>query len=372
MFGADLPEIGDVAARLFSGRGGAPVAPSLLPQTVGTATITAGTVVVNGGIGGIGAATGAASPGAGGLPASTTASGAPIVPVTRTDLPPIPANDTGAERIRAGWTLFPSSGLQPPGLQQGPGGTASVGHPARPPAPADVSVDRVWEPAPGSRSIVSRATGYSPQAGGDRIEGGYASSIAGPDGRSVVRTLDDYRMGRSDYVTLAGDPRYYGRGYTMPEVAWTSGGRRWTMQDVPGVVHDTGSAFRGAPEGRFDIALGRDLSFAERNQSMRGVEFIAQSSTRASAAIEKLASSSTDASSQVSGLAQGLQSIAGTSSSSGAIADASMGGGPPPRGWRSGATTDRSSPSRRIADRRMRDGSCSPSHSPCRCRARAS
>jgi hypothetical protein len=121
------------------------------------------------------------------------------------------------------------------------------------------------------------ATGYSPQAGGDKIEGGYEAARRGPDGQAVVRTLDDYRAGRSPYVTLAGDPSFYGRGYRMPEVAYTSGGERHVLRDVPGVVHDTGAAFRGAPEGRFDVALGRDLSFSERNQSMSATRFVPMS-----------------------------------------------------------------------------------------------
>ncbi len=118
------------------------------------------------------------------------------------------------------------------------------------------------------------ATGYSPQAMGDRIEGGYESSVAGPDGRAVVRTLEDVREGRSAYVTLAGDPSLYGREYTLPSVTWTANGVTHTLTNVRGVVHDTGSAFRGQPEGRFDVAIGRDLDQTERNQSMRSVRFV--------------------------------------------------------------------------------------------------
>ncbi len=81
IIGQNLPEIGDVAKTLFGGRGAAGAASALLPQTVGTATITAGTVMINGSL-------------AGGL-GSTGA-------VARSGLPPLTlagANDNGTARI---------------------------------------------------------------------------------------------------------------------------------------------------------------------------------------------------------------------------------------------------------------------------------
>lgn len=119
-----------------------------------------------------------------------------------------------------------------------------------------------------------RVTTYSPQRGGDRMEGGYESSRPGPDGINMVRTLEDYRSGASPYVTVAGNPALYGRQYLMPEVAYNVGGQRYVLNNVPVVVHDTGSAFRNAPEGRFDVPVSRDLGPADTNQGLSGVQFV--------------------------------------------------------------------------------------------------
>lgn len=121
-----------------------------------------------------------------------------------------------------------------------------------------------------------RATTYSPQRGGDRMEGGYASSRPGPDGQAMVRTLEDFRTGQAPYVTIAGNPALYGRSYTIPEVSYQAGGQRHVLRDVPVVVHDTGGAFRNAPEGRFDVPVGRDLGPADTNQGLSGVQFVPQ------------------------------------------------------------------------------------------------
>ncbi|MEP9355033.1 hypothetical protein ABLE93_15705 [Xanthobacter sp. KR7-65] len=119
-----------------------------------------------------------------------------------------------------------------------------------------------------------RVTTYSPQRGGDRMEGGYASSRPGPDGQAMVRTLEDFRTGQAPYVTIAGNPALYGREYTIPEVSYQAGGQRHVLKDVPVVVHDTGGAFRNAPEGRFDVPVGRDLGPADTNQGLSGVQFV--------------------------------------------------------------------------------------------------
>lgn len=119
-----------------------------------------------------------------------------------------------------------------------------------------------------------RVTTYSPQRGGDRMEGGYEASRPGPDGQAVVRTLEDFRTGQAPYVTIAGNPGLYGREYTMPEVSYQANGQRYTLRDVPVVVHDTGGAFRNAPEGRFDVPVGRDMGAADTNQGLSGVQFV--------------------------------------------------------------------------------------------------
>ncbi|MFS8037696.1 hypothetical protein ACI7BZ_12175 [Xanthobacter sp. AM11] len=132
--------------------------------------------------------------------------------------------------------------------------------------------------APQRQPPVPRATTYSPQRGGDQMEGGYEAARPGPDGQAVVRTLEDFRTGASPYVTVAGNPSLYGRQYTMPEVSYQVGGQRYTLKDVPVVVHDTGGAFKTAPEGRFDVPIGRDLGARDTNQGLSGVQFIPRGS----------------------------------------------------------------------------------------------
>lgn len=108
--------------------------------------------------------------------------------------------------------------------------------------------------------VAGRLTAYSPQRKGDRMEGGYASSRPGPDRKSVVRTLADVAAGRSAYVTIAGSPKFYGRHYRIPSIQFVDAlGRLHTLKDVTAVVHDTGSAFRRALEGRFDMPVERDI-----------------------------------------------------------------------------------------------------------------
>ncbi|MGW8177182.1 MAG: M23 family metallopeptidase [bacterium] len=104
-----------------------------------------------------------------------------------------------------------------------------------------------------------RLTAYSPQAGGSQLEGGYAAARKGPDGHALVRTVSDFVAGDSKYITLAGNPAYYGKRYLIPKLSLKLNGKRYDIENVVGVVHDTGSAFKNAPEGRFDIPLARDL-----------------------------------------------------------------------------------------------------------------
>ena len=99
------------------------------------------------------------------------------------------------------------------------------------------------------------------------MEGGYESSRRGLDGQRVVRTLDDYASGQSGYVTVAGDPSFYGNRYTIPSITYTDAyGNERTLTNVPAYVHDTGAAFKGKPEGRFDVAVGRDYSSKALNR----------------------------------------------------------------------------------------------------------
>lgn len=111
-------------------------------------------------------------------------------------------------------------------------------------------------------------TVYSPQTGGHPIEGGLPSARRGLDGQFLVRTLDDVSIHRSEYVTLAGDPHLYFRSYVIPTITYVSYGAvrlPVSLTQVLGYVHDTGSAFIGKPEGRFDIAVGIDYTQAQIN-----------------------------------------------------------------------------------------------------------
>ena len=114
--------------------------------------------------------------------------------------------------------------------------------------------------------ISPKITAYSPQATGSKMEGGYAAAKPGPDGKAEVRTLADLESGKSDYITFAGDRNQNGKVYTIPEITFTlADGRTITRQNVKGVVHDTGSAFKGKGDTRFDIPVDRDLSDAQIN-----------------------------------------------------------------------------------------------------------
>lgn len=111
-------------------------------------------------------------------------------------------------------------------------------------------------------------TAYSPQAGGDKMEGGYAAARPGPDGKAEVSTLADVAAGRSKYVTVAGNASHYGKTYIIPEITFVdASGNRKTLKNVEAVVHDTGSAFKDAPEGRFDIPIDRDATDRQMSAS---------------------------------------------------------------------------------------------------------
>lgn len=105
-------------------------------------------------------------------------------------------------------------------------------------------------------------TFYFPTVGGDTLEGGLESSRRGPDGKNLVRTLQDYRTGKSPYITLASDPSRYGQEFILPSVTYTEYDpttgtySTYTLKNVRAVVHDTGSAFRGRPD-KIDIAASQ-------------------------------------------------------------------------------------------------------------------
>ena len=148
--------------------------------------------------------------------------------------------------------------------------------------------------APGSASdtgegLKVEATAYSPQKGGDKMEGGYAAARPGPDGKAEVRTLADVAAGRSQYVTVAGAKEQFGKTYTIPEISFVDkDGKTQTLKNVKAVVHDTGSAFKGAKEGRFDIPIDRDASDKQMQAShglwkQAGLRFLPEGQKKAEA-----------------------------------------------------------------------------------------
>lgn len=122
---------------------------------------------------------------------------------------------------------------------------------------------------------------YSPQKGGKlkKMEGGLKSSIAGADGKSIVRTLEDFRKDpENTVVTVAGNPEFYGRRYVVESMTYQKAdGTKYTLNNVPVMVHDTGDKFKTAPEGMFDIPVERntDDDAMEANDALlKGISFI--------------------------------------------------------------------------------------------------
>src|SRR5262245_10341261 len=99
---------------------------------------------------------------------------------------------------------------------------------------------------------------YAPGAGG-RMEGPWATSRPNPiTGRyDQPFTLDDYRLNNAPFVTVASDPSRYGERVNLGTRTYRSpiDNQTYTLENVPGVIHDTGSAFRGRPD-KLDIAVG--------------------------------------------------------------------------------------------------------------------
>jgi hypothetical protein len=147
-----------------------------------------------------------------------------------------------------------------PGLPGSPSGPAPQKLGAADITPPQEQGSVVASSAPAATGIQPTITAYSPQRGGDTMEGGYAAARPGPDGKAEVRTLADVSAGRSQYITLAGDESQYGKTYTIPQITYRDAkGERVTLRNVKGVVHDTGSAFKGKGDQRFDIPVDRDL-----------------------------------------------------------------------------------------------------------------
>jgi uncharacterized protein (TIGR02594 family) len=165
-----------------------------------------------------------------------------------------------------------------PGLPGSPSGPAPQKLGAADITPPQEQGSVVASSAPAATGIQPTITAYSPQRGGDTMEGGYAAARPGPDGKAEVRTLADVSAGRSQYITLAGDESQYGKTYTIPQITYRDAkGERVTLRNVKGVVHDTGSAFKGKGDQRFDIPVDRDLpskSLGSQPFSKQQISFI--------------------------------------------------------------------------------------------------
>jgi hypothetical protein len=118
----------------------------------------------------------------------------------------------------------------------------------------DKRQDRTRVAAAGNRFL---QTYYAPGPG-DKMEGPWATSRPNPlTGKSIPSTLDDVRLNKSPFVTLASDPKRYGQTIDIGDQTYRSplDGKTYTLKDVKGYVHDTGPAFQGRPD-KLDIAVG--------------------------------------------------------------------------------------------------------------------
>lgn len=82
-----------------------------------------------------------------------------------------------------------------------------------------------------------------------------------------MRTLEDVRNGKSSYVTLAGDSVTYKTKYTIPTITYVNAaGQTYTLKNITGYVHDTGSAFKGAGYDHFDVAVDLNMTTSALNK----------------------------------------------------------------------------------------------------------
>ncbi|MEN9413386.1 MAG: hypothetical protein RLZZ342_473 [Candidatus Parcubacteria bacterium] len=128
---------------------------------------------------------------------------------------------------------------------------------------ADPGVPKNGNPTP--VRVTCYGPGYDP-----KMEGLFETSRTGPNGKAVPCTLDDFRLQRRGcwYVTLAGNQANYNKYFNMGTITYVSveDGREYTMTNVLGFVHDTGSAFNssgcakyntcGIMMQKFDVAYG--------------------------------------------------------------------------------------------------------------------
>ena len=111
----------------------------------------------------------------------------------------------------------------------------------------------------------SKPTAYGPGASGSR-EGGFETRGKNLEGKYTPHTLDEFRAGNIGYVTLAGNKANQGKTFTITQVTYRSplDGKTYTLENVPGLVHDTGGAFTKGRPDKIDIAIGDFRGFTDK------------------------------------------------------------------------------------------------------------
>lgn len=165
---------------------------------------------------------------------------------------------------------------------------------ATPPVAGEIALPA----APNGSPVSARTTFYGPGAGGT-MQGGWETSrpnlegLKNERGAPIPRTLDDVRLGKAGYVSLAVDPSNYGKFYNLGPVTYRSvlDKKIYTgdklaaeaslkkadtnlhmtyapqLEKVIGYAHDTGGAFMGRPD-KFDVAVGDFRGWTD-NAAMR-------------------------------------------------------------------------------------------------------
>jgi hypothetical protein len=102
-------------------------------------------------------------------------------------------------------------------------------------------------------------TFYYPGASGSGgMEGPYETAKRGLDNAFTPKTLDDFRLGLSPAVTVAGPASKLGEHVNLGDIQYRSplDGRVYQVPNVPGYVHDRGGAFKESTPDKRDIAVG--------------------------------------------------------------------------------------------------------------------
>jgi hypothetical protein len=102
-------------------------------------------------------------------------------------------------------------------------------------------------------------TFYYPGASGAKgMEGPFETARAGLDKQFTPKTLDDFRLGLTPAVTVAGPASKLGQSINLGDIEYRSpiDGKVYQVPNVPGYVHDRGGAFTEDKPNKRDIAVG--------------------------------------------------------------------------------------------------------------------